>query len=69
MTATVKETIGTVIAALKVERMLLKWAAQLTAEERMKVTGELSQRGDDTQALLDIWHNAKEIADGERDDR
>lgn len=63
------EAVSVVKAALKVERMLVGWANKLTTEERVKVTQELSDQGGDTQALLDIWEGAKQIADGERDAR
>jgi hypothetical protein len=65
----INEVVSVVKAALKVERMLVGWAAKLDAEERVKVTHELSCQGDDTQALLDLWDSAKQIANGDRSAR
>lgn len=65
----VTEVISVVKAALKVERMLIGWAEKLDQDERNKVTQELSRQGGDTQALLDLWDSAKQIADGDRSAR
>lgn len=65
----INEVVSVVKAALKVERMLVGWAAKLDTDERVKVTQELSCQGGDTQALLDLWDSAKQIADGDRSER
>ena len=61
MTARVKEAISVVVASMKVERILLDWAARLTDEERAAVRNHFSE--DSNQRALDIWADAMDIAD------
>jgi hypothetical protein len=62
---TVKEAVGAVLAARKVEELLLDLAGRLEPHQRLQVTSSLAARPGNTvekQRHLDIWSNTCDMA-------
>lgn len=63
----IEEAVGVVLAAKKIEALLLSWAEKLTDDERYRVRDYFSRQSD--QKALDIWCDALDIIDGRRAER